>query len=183
MMPPSVFRFAPSPNGYLHLGHAYSAWLNFDLAAQTGGRFLLRIEDIDTARCKPEFETAIYQDLAWLGMTWETPVRRQSGHLAEYAMRWTSFPPRDWSTRVSKAGPRLRNWWRSGRRGLPGRVTLTGRRFILARQSCFRRMSARDGSRRMHLARYGSTWRRPAQAPAISTGSSAVRVPMARPAR
>jgi glutamyl-Q tRNA(Asp) synthetase len=81
---PSVFRFAPSPNGYLHLGHAYSAWLNFDLAAQTGGRFLLRIEDIDTARCKPEFETAIYQDLAWLGMTWETPVRRQSGHLAEY---------------------------------------------------------------------------------------------------
>jgi glutamyl-Q tRNA(Asp) synthetase len=83
-MPPSVFRFAPSPNGYLHLGHAYSALLNFDLAAQTGGRLLLRIEDIDTTRCKPEFETAIYQDLAWLGMTWETPVRRQSAHLAEY---------------------------------------------------------------------------------------------------
>jgi glutamyl-Q tRNA(Asp) synthetase len=83
-MPPSVFRFAPSPNGYLHLGHAYSALLNFDRAVQTGGRFLLRIEDIDATRCKPEFETAICEDLAWLGLAWETPVRRQSGHLAEY---------------------------------------------------------------------------------------------------
>jgi glutamyl-Q tRNA(Asp) synthetase len=83
-MPPPVFRFAPSPNGYLHLGHAYSALLNFDLARQTGGRFLLRIEDIDVTRCKPEFEAAIYEDLAWLGMTWETPVRRQSAHLADY---------------------------------------------------------------------------------------------------
>lgn len=83
-MPPPVFRFAPSPNGYLHLGHAYSALLNFDLARRSGGRFLLRIEDIDTARCKPEFETAIYDDLAWLGIAWETPVRRQSEHLADY---------------------------------------------------------------------------------------------------
>ena len=82
-MPP-VFRFAPSPNGYLHLGHAYSALLNFDSARQRGGRFLLRIEDIDTARCRPEFEAAIYQDLAWLGIAWETPVRRQSEHLADY---------------------------------------------------------------------------------------------------
>ena len=82
-MPP-VFRFAPSPNGYLHLGHAYSALLNFDTACRNGGRLLLRIEDIDPARCRPEFEAAIYQDLAWLGITWETPVRRQSEHLAEY---------------------------------------------------------------------------------------------------
>ena len=82
-MPP-VFRFAPSPNGYLHLGHAHSALLNFDLARQAGGRLLLRIEDIDITRCKPEFETAIYEDLAWLGIAWETPVRRQSKHLAEY---------------------------------------------------------------------------------------------------
>ena len=82
-MPP-VFRFAPSPNGYLHLGHAYSALLNFDLARRSGGRFLLRIEDIDIARCRPEFETAIYEDLAWLGIAWEEPVRRQSGHFAEY---------------------------------------------------------------------------------------------------
>ena len=83
-MPPPVFRFAPSPNGYLHLGHAFSALLNFDLAHRTGGRFLLRIEDIDAARCKPEFETAIYEDLAWLGITWEIPVRRQSEHLSQY---------------------------------------------------------------------------------------------------
>jgi glutamyl-Q tRNA(Asp) synthetase len=83
-MPPPVFRFAPSPNGHLHLGHACSALLNFDLARQTGGRFLLRIEDIDPTRCRPEFETAIYQDLDWLGIAWEEPVRRQSRHLADY---------------------------------------------------------------------------------------------------
>ncbi len=82
-MPP-VFRFAPSPNGYLHLGHAYSALLNFDLARMSGGRLLLRIEDIDTARCRPEFEAAIDEDLGWLGIAWESPVRRQSEHLADY---------------------------------------------------------------------------------------------------
>jgi len=84
IMPPPVFRFAPSPNGYLHLGHALSALLNFDSARRSGGRFLLRIEDIDATRCRPEFETAIYEDLAWLGIAWETPVRRQSEHLSEY---------------------------------------------------------------------------------------------------
>jgi glutamyl-Q tRNA(Asp) synthetase len=83
-MPPPIFRFAPSPNGYLHLGHAYSALLNCDLARRAGGRLLLRIEDIDTARCKPEFEAAIVEDLAWLGIEWETPVRRQSEHLDVY---------------------------------------------------------------------------------------------------
>jgi glutamyl-Q tRNA(Asp) synthetase len=83
-MPPPVFRFAPSPNGYLHLGHAFSALLNFDLARQAGGRFLLRIEDIDATRCRLEFEDAIYRDLGWLGITWEAPVRRQSAHLADY---------------------------------------------------------------------------------------------------
>jgi glutamyl-Q tRNA(Asp) synthetase len=83
-MPPPVFRFAPSPNGYLHLGHAYSALANFDFARRAGGRFLLRIEDIDTVRCRPEFEAAIYEDLGWLGIAWETPVRRQSEHLADY---------------------------------------------------------------------------------------------------
>jgi glutamyl-Q tRNA(Asp) synthetase len=82
-MPP-VFRLAPSPNGYLHLGHAYSALLNADLARQTGGQLLLRIEDIDPARCRPEFEAAIYEDLGWLGITWQQPVRRQSEHLADY---------------------------------------------------------------------------------------------------
>ena len=84
LMAPPVFRFAPSPNGFLHLGHAYSALLNFDRARQSGGRLLLRIEDIDATRCRPEFEAAIYEDLAWLGIAWETPVRRQSEHLADY---------------------------------------------------------------------------------------------------
>jgi glutamyl-Q tRNA(Asp) synthetase len=84
-MPP-VFRFAPSPNGYLHLGHAYSALLNADLARQSGGALLLRIEDIDPSRCRPEFEAAIYQDLGWLGITWQQPVRRQSDHLADYKL-------------------------------------------------------------------------------------------------
>ena len=79
-----IFRFAPSPNGYLHLGHACSALLNFDLARARDGRFLLRIEDIDATRCRPEYETAIYQDLAWLGLAWEAPVRRQSEHFAAY---------------------------------------------------------------------------------------------------
>ncbi len=82
-MPP-VFRFAPSPNGYLHLGHALSALLNSDMARANGGQLLLRIEDIDAARCRPEYETAIYEDLAWLGVEWEMPVRRQSEHSDDY---------------------------------------------------------------------------------------------------
>ncbi len=80
----AIFRFAPSPNGYLHLGHALSALLNFDLARRCGGRLLLRIEDIDATRCRPEYETAIYEDLAWLGLAWDEPVRRQSEHLDDY---------------------------------------------------------------------------------------------------
>ncbi|WP_029354669.1 tRNA glutamyl-Q(34) synthetase GluQRS [Bosea sp. 117] len=80
-----TFRFAPSPNGLLHLGHAYSALLNFEAAKAGGGRFLLRIEDIDPARCRPEFEAGIYEELAWLGIGWEMPVRRQSEHMADYA--------------------------------------------------------------------------------------------------
>lgn len=80
----SVFRFAPSPNGRLHLGHALSAILNHDMAKATGGRFLLRIEDIDLTRCTAEFEHDIYTDLEWLGLTWEMPVRKQSEHFEHY---------------------------------------------------------------------------------------------------
>jgi glutamyl-Q tRNA(Asp) synthetase len=83
-MPQPVFRFAPSPNGYLHLGHALSALLNFELARAAGGRLLLRIEDIDTTRCRPAYEAAIYEDLDWLGIRWEPEVRRQSEHLDDY---------------------------------------------------------------------------------------------------
>ncbi|TAN48163.1 MAG: tRNA glutamyl-Q(34) synthetase GluQRS [Rhodospirillales bacterium] len=79
-----VTRFAPSPTGHLHLGHAYSALFAHEAARRSGGRFLLRIEDIDPGRCRPEFVISILEDLAWLGLTWETPVRRQSEHLADY---------------------------------------------------------------------------------------------------
>ncbi len=79
-----VTRFAPSPTGLLHPGHAFSALTAFQAAQEAGGRFLLRIEDIDTIRCKPEYEAAIYEDLAWLGLTWEEPVRRQSDHFSDY---------------------------------------------------------------------------------------------------
>ena len=80
-----VTRFAPSPTGYLHRGHAFSA-LSAQTAAQAaGGRLLLRIEDIDLTRCRPRFEAAILEDLAWLGVAWDGPVRRQSEHLADYA--------------------------------------------------------------------------------------------------
>ena len=77
-------RFAPSPTGPLHLGHAYSAILAHDMAAQAGGRFLLRIEDIDQTRARPEWEAQIFDDLAWLGLRWETPVMRQSDRQAAY---------------------------------------------------------------------------------------------------
>ena len=79
-----ITRFAPSPTGHLHLGHAYSAKLAHDFAHKHGGRFLLRIEDIDQSRCKPEYEDAIYEDMAWIGLKWETPVRRQSDHMSDY---------------------------------------------------------------------------------------------------
>lgn len=79
-----VTRFAPSPTGLLHKGHAFSALTAWRAARDAAGRFLLRIEDIDATRCRPEFEAAIYEDLAWLGIGWEQPVRRQSDHLAEY---------------------------------------------------------------------------------------------------
>jgi glutamyl-Q tRNA(Asp) synthetase len=80
-----VFRFAPSPNGPLHLGHALSALTGFDMARQAGGRFLVRIEDIDVTRCREEYVSGIFKDLAWLGIVWEEPVLRQAQHFAVYA--------------------------------------------------------------------------------------------------
>jgi glutamyl-Q tRNA(Asp) synthetase len=80
-----VFRFAPSPNGELHLGHAFSALFTWELARRFGGRFLLRIEDTDLTRCRAEFVRKIYEDLAWLGIEWEEPVRLQSEHFADHA--------------------------------------------------------------------------------------------------
>jgi glutamyl-Q tRNA(Asp) synthetase len=83
--PAFVTRFAPSPTGYLHRGHAFSALTAHEAAQAAGGRFILRIEDIDHIRCRPDFEAAIYQDLSWLGLTWDEPVRRQSEHMADYS--------------------------------------------------------------------------------------------------
>lgn len=79
-----VTRFAPSPTGHLHRGHAYSALAAYRAAEEAGGRFLLRIEDIDVTRCRPEYEAGIFEDLAWLGLSWDDPVRRQSEHLGDY---------------------------------------------------------------------------------------------------
>ena len=81
-----ITRFAPSPTGLLHLGHAFSALCVHRAAQETGGRFLLRIEDIDQTRCKSVFEQAIYDDLSWLGLEWEQPVRRQSDHFDDYVL-------------------------------------------------------------------------------------------------
>jgi glutamyl-Q tRNA(Asp) synthetase len=84
-MATTVTRFAPSPTGYLHLGHAFAALYAANLGVRSGGRFLVRIEDTDRTRARPEFEAAIFEDLAWLGLTWEVPVRRQSEHFEDYA--------------------------------------------------------------------------------------------------
>jgi len=80
-----VTRFAPSPTGFLHIGHAFAALTAWQAARDRDGKFLLRIEDIDLARCRQEFEQAIFEDLSWLGIAWETPVRRQSQHFDDYS--------------------------------------------------------------------------------------------------
>jgi glutamyl-Q tRNA(Asp) synthetase len=119
-MPPSVFRFAPSPNGYLHLGHALSALVNFEMARAAAGRSLLRIEDIDATRCRPQYEEAIYADLTWLGLQWEEPVRRQSCHFDEYrealarldalGLLYPSFESRSEIARLVSAREREGSW-------------------------------------------------------------------------
>ena len=92
---PTITRFAPSPTGFLHLGHAYAALFAAERAHAAGGRFLLRIEDIDTSRVKPDFEDAITEDMAWLGLEWEQPVRRQSDHFDEYQKALERLEDRD----------------------------------------------------------------------------------------
>src|SRR5438067_7388649 len=90
-----VTRFAPSPTGFLHLGHAYAALIAYGTARDSDGQFLLRIEDIDAARRRPEYEQAIFDDLQWLGLTWEQPVRRQSQHFADYATALQQLQAKD----------------------------------------------------------------------------------------
>jgi glutamyl-Q tRNA(Asp) synthetase len=93
--PALVTRFAPSPTGYLHLGHAHSALLAWRRARETGGRFLLRLEDIDTTRCRPDYADAALADLAWLGIDWDGEVRRQSAHFADYRAALDRLAARD----------------------------------------------------------------------------------------
>jgi glutamyl-Q tRNA(Asp) synthetase len=145
-----VFRFAPSPNGFLHLGHALSALINADAAKQCDGTCLLRIEDIDTARCRPQFEAAIYRDLAWLGIEWRRPVRRQSehfelyreslGHLSRRGLLYPCFCSRaDISRAVAALATRRDAPWPYDPDGAPLYPGTCG---VLSRSEASRRISA-----------------------------------------
>jgi len=186
-MAPQVFRFAPSPNGYLHLGHALSALLNADMARAVNGQLLLRIEDIDRARCRPEYETAIYQDLAWLGLAWEAPVRRQSEHFAAYrealerlaamGLVYPSFESRGEIARLVAARERTDRWPRDP----DGAPLYPGTAKQLSADERERRMAAEPYAMRLDmrqaLARVGGLhWTETGRGPADESG----RVP-ARP--
>ena len=145
----SIFRFAPSPNGYLHLGHALSALINADMAKAAGGRLLLRIEDIDEARCRPEYEAAIYEDLAWLGLAWEQPVRRQSEHYRRLPRRARQARRAGADLSELRKPRRDRGAGRGARSkaAATGRAIPTARRFIRApRTRCRRRAHAPHGA-------------------------------------
>lgn len=177
-----VFRFAPSPNGHLHLGHAYSALLNDDLAMRSGGRLLLRIEDIDSNRCRPEFEQSIYEDLDWLGIAWETPVRRQSEHLGAYrvaaerlaaaGLLYPSFESRADIARLVEARDAAGRWPRDpdGAPLYPGHARLLSGDEVEARKA-----SGAPWALRLDvaaaIARVGAlTWREQGDGPGGETG-------------
>src|SRR5665213_3144099 len=118
-----VTRFAPSPTGLLHLGHVHSALAGFRAAQEAGGKFLLRIEDIDAGRCRAEFVDAIVEDLTWLGIAWDGPMRRQSEHMADYRQALAKLESRSLlypcfctraaiqaETRGADAAPRITAW-------------------------------------------------------------------------
>ncbi|NBB16680.1 tRNA glutamyl-Q(34) synthetase GluQRS [Caulobacter sp. SLTY] len=119
MTRPFVTRFAPSPTGYLHRGHAYSALTAYAAARAANGRFLLRIEDIDATRCRPEYEAALLEDLAWLGLTWESPVRRQSDHLATYEVALDTLRAAGLAYRCFRTRKELAAQAQSAPHGLP----------------------------------------------------------------
>jgi glutamyl-Q tRNA(Asp) synthetase len=188
-MPP-VFRFAPSPNGTLHLGHALSALLNADRARGLSGRLLLRIEDIDETRCRPEYEMAIYEDLAWLGLAFEQPVRRQSEHTDDYrealarletaGLVYPSFESRAEITRLvteqEAQGAMLQGTWPRDPDGTP---LYPGAAKSIAPAERARRMAtAEPYALRLDmaaaLARVGSlTWSETGEGPAGETGTIA----------
>jgi len=119
-------RFAPSPTGYLHLGHAYSALTAFDAARAASGRFVLRVEDIDQGRARAEFDAAILEDLAWLGIRWEGPVRRQSEHMAEYEQALQSLIERQLAYRCFRTRREIAEAIASAPHGESGEVYLGG---------------------------------------------------------
>jgi len=179
---PPVFRFAPSPNGYLHLGHALSALLNAERAKAAGGRLLLRIEDIDATRCRPEFEAAIYEDLAWLGIAWEQPVRRQSEHYGDYraalakldamGLVYPSFESRAESARLISERETQAPWPRDP----DGAPLYPGNAKAMAQAERARRMAV--GA----LTRCASTWPPRWRAPGHSPGRKPAPAHPAKPA-
>lgn len=118
-MPPFVTRFAPSPTGYLHRGHAYSALTAHEAVRIASGRFVLRIEDIDATRCRPEYEAGLLEDLAWLGLTWEIPVRRQSDHLSDYDAALSRLRDAGLAYRCFKTRKEIAEQAQSAPHGLP----------------------------------------------------------------
>ena len=122
-MPPLVTRFAPSPTGYLHRGHAFSALTAFEAARAASGRFLLRIEDIDATRCRPAYDAALLEDLAWLGLAWETPVRRQSDHLSDYDAAMQRLRDAGLAYRCFKTRKEIAQAAQSAPHGLPAPYT------------------------------------------------------------
>ncbi|MBX6424382.1 MAG: tRNA glutamyl-Q(34) synthetase GluQRS [Variibacter sp.] len=181
-----VFRFAPSPNGFLHLGHALSALMNFEMARRMRGRFLLRIEDIDRTRCRPEFEAAIYEDLAWLGIEWEEPVRRQSDHMDAYraalerleaqGLLYPSFESRAEIARLVAERERTAGPWPRDPDGAP---LYPGRAFAMDEAERRRRIAAGESyALRLRMgaaiARAGPlSWRETGAGPAGETGEIA----------
>ena len=156
-----TFRFAPSPNGELHLGHAYSALLNQQLARQADGRLLLRIEDIDSARCTPEYGQGAVGDLAWLGIDWEEPVRRQSEHFADYPRR-SAADPRGLVYPAFMSRGEIRSLHRRGGSRRPALAARPGRRAALSRGRPDAE-SERERRRRM-ATRHAFAWRLDCQA-------------------
>jgi glutamyl-Q tRNA(Asp) synthetase len=179
---PPVFRFAPSPNGHLHLGHALSALLNAEMAAAAGGRVLLRIEDIDDTRCRPEYETAIYEDLAWLGLSFAPPVRRQSEHYDDYRTALVRLDAMDliYSSFESRAEiARLVAAWEPWPRDPDGAPLYPGEGKSMAPDERARRMAAGEPyalrlDMQAALARVGPlTWTESGAGPAGETGTIA----------